>query len=41
MTNNYEECSSYIALENLRFSVQIYWGCAYLWSKCNKAAWGT
>ena len=30
MTNNHEEWSSDINLDNLKCSVQIYWGCTYL-----------
>ena len=30
MTNNHEECSSDITLENLKCLVQIYRGCTYL-----------
>ena len=29
MANNHEESSSDITLENLKLSVQIYWGCMY------------
>ena len=36
MTNNNEECSNDITLENLTCSVQIYRGCTYLYRKSNE-----
>ena len=38
MASNHEEYISDIILENLKFSVQIYWGCTYLCRKCNEGA---
>ena len=38
MTNNHEECSNDITLENLKRSVQTYWSCTYL---CRKNSKGT
>ena len=38
MTSNHEEYNNYITLENLKCSVQIYWGCTYL---CRKNSEGT
>ena len=40
MTSNHEKCSDDINLENLKCSVQIYWGCTYLCRKSNKGTWG-
>ena len=40
MTSNHEEYSNDITLENLKCSVQIYWGCTYLCRKSNKGTWG-
>ena len=37
MTNNHEE---YRTLENLKCSVQIYWGGTYLYRKSDKGTWG-
>ena len=39
MTSNHEEYSNDITLENLKCSVQIYWGCTYLFSESNKGIW--
>ena len=39
MKSNHEEYSNDINLENLKFSVQIYWGCTYLCEKSNKGTW--
>ena len=39
MTINHEECSNDIALENLKCSVQIYWGSTYLCRKSNEGTW--
>ena len=39
MTSNHEECSIDETLENLRCSVEIYWGCTYLFRKSNKGTW--
>ena len=36
MTNNHGECSSDTTLENLKCSVQIYWGCTYLRRKSSE-----
>ena len=36
MTNNHEEYSNDITLENLKCSVQIYWDCTYLCRKSNE-----
>ena len=36
MTNNHEECSNDITLENLKSLVQIYWGCKCLCRESNK-----
>ena len=33
MADHREECSNDITLENLTGSIQIYWGCTYLWRK--------
>ena len=38
MTSNHEEYSNGITLENLKYSVQIYWGCTYLCRKSNEVA---
>ena len=40
MTSNHEKYSDDINLENLKCSVQIYWGCTYLCRKSNKGTWG-
>ena len=40
MTRNHEKYGSDITLENLKCSVQIYWGCAYLCRISNKGTWG-
>ena len=39
MTSNHEEYSNDITLENLKCSVQIYWGCTYHYRKSNKETW--
>ena len=36
MTTNHEEYSNDVTLENLKCSVQIYWGYMYLCRKSNK-----
>ena len=36
MTSNHEECSNDITLENLKCSVQIYWGCSIFAEKVVK-----
>ena len=40
MTSNQEEYSNDITLENLKYSVQIFWGSTYLCRKSNEATWG-
>ena len=40
MTCNHEEYNNDINLENLKCSVQIYWGCTYLCRKINEGTWG-
>ena len=40
MTSNHENYSNDITFENLKCSIQIYWGCAYLYRKSNKGTWG-
>ena len=40
MTSNHEEYSNDITLENLKCSVQIYWGCMYICRKSNEGTWG-
>ena len=39
MTSNHEEYSNDITLENLKCSVQIYWGFTYLCRKSNEGTW--
>ena len=41
MTSNHGEYSKYITLENLKGSVQIYWGFTHLCRKSNEGTWGT
>ena len=36
MASNHEEYCNDITLENLKQSVQIYWGCTYLYRKSNE-----
>ena len=38
MADHHEECSNDITLENLTCSVQIYWGCTYLYKKSSEGA---
>ena len=40
MTSNHEEYNNDIILENLKWSVQIYWGFTYLCRKSNEGTWG-
>ena len=40
MKSNHEENRNYITSENLKRSLQIYWGCTYLCRKSNKGTWG-
>ena len=41
MTSNHEEYSNYITLENLKCSVQMFWGYTYVYRKSNKGIWGS
>ena len=41
MTSNHEEYSYDITLENLKYLVQIYWGCVRIFAeKVTKGTWG-
>ena len=40
MASNHEGYSNDTTLENLKCSVQIYWGCTYLCRKTSKGTWG-
>ena len=40
MSSNHEKYSNDINLENLKCSVKICWGCAYLCRKSNEETWG-
>ena len=40
MASNHKEYSNEITLENLKCSVEIYWGCTYLYRKSNEGTWG-
>ena len=40
MTRNHEKYSNDITLENLKYSVQICWGCMYLCRKSNEGTCG-
>ena len=40
MTNNHDEYSNDITLENLKCSVQFSWGFTYVCRKSNEGTWG-
>ena len=41
MTSNHEKYSNNITFEDLKCSVQIYWGCTYLCRKSNTGTWSS
>ena len=40
MVSNHEDYSNDITLDNLKYSVKIWWGCTYLSRKSNEGTWG-
>ena len=40
MASNHEEYSNDITLEKFKYSLQICWGCTYLFRKTNEGTWG-